>query len=390
MGISVRHIVSTHGRLPADPAHEPGSGVVGAALNLAAAQSRSGAAVELWGWNDDVRASRRQWGQVGLWSSPTWRRARFARWDLRWIAPVLAQAIASGPMDLLHVHVDPNLLLAPWARARVLHLQTPVLDPFPAAYKRLLSRADAVIACSAFIRDRFLAASGYASERTFVVHNGADTAAFERADGRALRAEWELSPDDVVVLYAGAIVPEKGVSHLVRAFRQIEAEAPHAALVLVGGAQLWLSPESNATAMAYEAEVRALAQGGRVKLVGTLPRQRMPEAFVAADIVAVPSIWADPFPLVVCEAMAAGGAVVASNIGGIPEMVQHGHTGLLVPPDNVEQLATALRELYINRDLRHRLGAASRAQAQDFSWEVAARQTNGIYQRLLASMSGVA
>jgi len=386
--MKVRHIISTNGRLVHDPVSEPASGVVGAALGFARHQARMGNSVDVWGWNDSRPRQKAVWSGVRLWSSSMWRWARFARWDVSWLAPVWLHNLTQPPVDVLHAHVDPNLLYIPGARIRLLHLQTPVPEPFPPAYRRLLDRADAVICCSDFIRTRFLAVSGYPEGRTLVVHNGADPGAYLSADRNSQRTRWNLTPNDFVVLYSGAIVPEKGVDHLIRAFAQLQASVPNAVLLVAGGARLWALHEGKPSGDSYESGVRRLAEGLNVRFLGLVPRGEIPSVYSAADVAVIPSVWDDPHPTVVCEAMAAGRPVVASRAGGITETVAHGQTGFLVSPGDELQLSAALLELSQNERLRQQMGEAARERAKRFSWEASAERLDRVYQRLLAEKDG--
>ena len=229
----IRHIIARTGRLPLDPPREAYSGVVGAVLSLARHQARGSRDISVWGWRDGRRQPGSVWNNVRLLPAGEWNWARFARWDLSWLGPMWLRGITSAHVEISHVHVDPNLLYVPGADTRILHLHTPIPDPLPRAYLRLLSRASAVICCSGFVRDRFLRLSGYAHERAYVVYNGADPEPFRDLDGRAQRAAWGYGDGDFLLVYSGAIVPEKGVEPLVHAFRILQSRIPNAALIIV-------------------------------------------------------------------------------------------------------------------------------------------------------------
>lgn len=384
-GLKVRHVVGTTGELPPHPNHAPVSGVVGATLSLTRRLAQLGHTVEMWGWNDTERSQNGRWDNVTTWTSPRWPRARFARWDLTWLAPVWRHAQTQPATDVLHTHVDPNLLYLPKSRVRLLHLHTPVPERLSPAYLRLLRRADAVICCSDFIRRQFLAASGYAADQTHVIYNGANPKTFQNADRTGQRAQWGLDDATPVVLYAGAIVPEKGVAHLVRAFGQVQAALPQAVLIIVGSAKLWAMPGGNPIGEQYEAEVRQLAQGLNVRFVGNISRRQMPAVYAAADVVSLPSVWSEPLATVLCEAMAAGRPVVGSRTGGTPEAIDDHRTGLLVCPGDEQQLAQGLIQLLSDVELRQRMGQAARERSALFTWEASARQLDQIYRQLLTA-----
>lgn len=382
--MKVRHVTAAAGRMPRGEASQPASGIVGATLSLAASQVAAGCDVEVWGWNDLAPAAETMMGGIRTWTSPTWPWARFAHWDVRWLAPVWQHTLARPPADILHVHADPTMLSLPGARARLLHLHTPLPEPFPAAYRRLLHRAGCVVCCSHFVRARFLAASGYHAVRAHVIYNGAEPPPVDAGADRATAKPWAPPGQGIVILFAGAIVPPKGVHHLVRAFARIDSAVPGAQLHIAGSARLWAVPGGNLQGEAYEQEVRHLARGLNVHFLGDIPRSQMGAVYSAADIVCVPSVWDEPFGMVACEAMAAGKPVVASAVGGIPEIVVDGETGLLAPPGDETALAEAILALANNPPLRTRMGQGGRERAALFTWEASARKLDAIYDELLS------
>ena len=129
--------------------------------------------------------------------------------------------------------------------------------------------------------------------------------------------------------------------------------------------------------------MRDCAEGYPVHFVGSVPQESMSMAYRASDIVVIPSIVQEGFPLVACEAMAAGRPVIASNAGGIPEVVIHGDTGLLVPASDVGALAEAILRLASDQGLRDEMGRAALARANLFTWDAAARRADEVYRHLL-------
>ncbi len=150
-------------------------------------------------------------------------------------------------------------------------------------------------------------------------------------------------------LYAGRLSTEKGVDVAIEAARRI----PGQPLYICG-----TGPE--------EAAIRARAVGlPNVRFLGHLPPRGLAEVLRSVRAVVVPSRWWENFPYAVLEAQAAGRAVVASHIGGIPEQITHDHDGLLVPPNDPAALAAALRRLYAEPELAQRLGAAGAQRVRE-------------------------
>lgn len=223
---------------------------------------------------------------------------------------------------------------------------------------RVLDRAAAIVCVSAALAEQTAEhlPTGL-RERLRVVPNGVDTARFRpRADpGRG---------DRLRVLFVGRMIPDKGADVLVDAVTRLGREDVE--LTVVGSANF----DAGAGPGAYEREVsrRAAVLGDRVRLLPFTPRAEVAEVFRAADVLVVPSRWAEPFALTVLEGMASGVPVVASAIGGIPEAM--GGAGVPVPPGDADALADALAALADDEGYRQRIGrqGRTRAEAGDWRW----------------------
>ena len=154
-----------------------------------------------------------------------------------------------------------------------------------------------------------------------------------------------------LLAYAGRLSSEKGVDTLLHAFPPMLASVPEARLWIAGGG---MENES------LKALTRRLGIQDRVDFLGALPRQEMERRFDRAWVQVVPSKWDEPFGLVAIEAMMRGTAVIASNGGGLRDIVSDGESGLLFPPGDIGSLAEALIKLATNRDLCERMGSAGR------------------------------
>ncbi len=184
--------------------------------------------------------------------------------------------------------------------------------------------------CSAPARgwnSRRVAALGVDPARVTVVQNGVDPALFFPRDQRAARAKLGLGRAPAV-LYVGRLDPDKGVLDLVRAFQ-------HPTL---RNAELWLVGSGPAT---DDCQRLAGELGVRLVLLGERPHREIPEYLAASDVLALPSV-AEGSPNVVSEALASGRRVVASNVGGIPDLVTSDVLGELVPPRDPAALGRAL------------------------------------------------
>ena len=236
--------------------------------------------------------------------------------------------------------------------------------------RKHLPRAAAVVAVSETVRDVALAA-GVAPDRVHLIENGIDVdrVAAESAAGRAsVRREWGVADDEVLAVSIGRLSPEKGHRVLLDAWKRLGAAAPR--LVLVGDGACRADLEFVATRL----------PPGRVTFAGW---RSDPTACVgAADLAILPSLT-EGLPLALLEAMAAGTAVVATRVGGMPRALGDGTCGLLVAPNDATALAGAVEELSDSPDGRARLARAALGRvrvAYDVSRQ--ARALEDLYRRL--------
>lgn len=248
------------------------------------------------------------------------------------------------------------------------------------AERTAIEAADAVIAVSGAMREDILTC--YPSldpARVQVVHNGIDTTLYRPDHGTDVLTRIGVDPDRPYILFVGRITRQKGVPHLLRAVRDLD---PAAQVVLCAGAPD--TPE-------IDQEFRDLFQElSRVRagvhwIPQMLPRPDVIQLLTHAAVFACPSVY-EPLGIVNLEAMACGTAVVASRVGGIPEVVADGETGVLVSTEeNFEaNLALALDSVLADPQAAKRMGEAGRERAVgEFGWDAVARRTAGLYAEIL-------
>lgn len=203
---------------------------------------------------------------------------------------------------------------------------------------RLAARpCDRVIVNSEAVRHSFLA-GGIPASKVVTVYNGLDLKAFPPlADKSGPRAALGLPPRVPVVGFVGRIAPRKGLEELLRSAVQVGAAIGDAHFLIAGDEVFFDDNAGGKSAM--EALTEELGISSRCHFVGF--REDVPTVMAALDVLAFPS-WEEPFGRSIIEAMAVGRPVVASASGGVPEIVTHGVTGLLVPPRDPSSLAQAL------------------------------------------------
>ncbi len=223
-----------------------------------------------------------------------------------------------------------------------------------------LSRADAIVAVSEVSR-RSLLDAGLPPERIHVVYNGIDVRRFrpDEAGRVRVRAELGLADDEFVVVLPGRLAPEKGQAELLRAVAALRDRGEQVTALLVGDDDPWLPPGSQRAGL--EALRDELGVADRVRFVPHRPD--VPAVMAAGDVIAIPS-HAEPFGLVVVEAMACGRPVVGASAGAIPEIVTDGETGVLVPVRDPAGLADGLARLKADPALRARVGARARVEVE--------------------------
>jgi glycogen synthase len=252
-----------------------------------------------------------------------------------------------------------------------------------------LGMADAVIAVSNGTREDILRVTPARPERVHVIYNGIDTQLYRRVQETEALVKYGVDPSRPYVLFVGRITRQKGIVHLARAIPLID---PSAQVVLCAGA-----PDTPEIAREMEEAVAAAERerGGVIWIREMVPREVAIQLYSHAAVFCCPSIY-EPFGIINLEAMACGTPVVASRVGGIPEVVVDGETGILVPvelqPDAFEprdpprfsaDLAAAINRLLADPAERERMGHAGRARVErQFAWEAIARQTADLYASL--------
>ncbi|MEU6597474.1 glycogen synthase [Streptomyces flaveolus] len=248
------------------------------------------------------------------------------------------------------------------------------------AERTAIEAADAVIAVSGAMRDDILACyPALDPARVHVVHNGIDTRLYRPDPGTDALTRHGIDPTRPYVLFVGRITRQKGVPHLLRAVRDID---PGAQVVLCAGAPD--TPEIDREFQELFEELRRV-RAGVFWIPQMLPRTEVIQLLTHATVFACPSVY-EPLGIVNLEAMACGAPVVASRVGGIPEVVDDGRTGLLVDVDDDFEsgLARALDTVLGDPDAARRMGEAGRARAVgEFGWDAVARRTAGLYEEIV-------
>jgi len=304
-----------------------------------------------------------------------------------WAAPAAALApLLARRADLVHAHLGEDLAVLPLAFLAARRRRLPVVVTVHASPAHTVRardartalvvglggpierwaerRAAATIVLTERMADRVASVAG--SDRVRVMRRGVDRGAFA-APGPDPFPGLTGRPR---VVFLGRLARSKGVDTLVEAAARLRT--PGVQVVLVGD-----GPARGSV----EAAVRRRGLGDRVHITGFVPHHRTPAVLAAADLLVLPSVY-EELGTVLVEALQVGLPAVASRVGGIPEVVEHEVSGLLVPPGDAAALAAAMDRVLGDPAVAARLAAGARERAADYDWELVADAVRALYDEV--------
>lgn len=298
------------------------------------------------------------------------------------MAGVLAKRLWNVPLVLTIHSLEP---LRPWKVEQLgnaYHLSSWM-------ERTSIEDADAIIAVSQETRNDVLRLFAVAPEKVHVIHNGIDLAQYRANPATTALVQRGVDPSRPFVLFVGRITRQKGIMHLVNAIPQID---PSLQVVLCAGA-----PDTKEIGQEMAERVAAVSaeRAHVIWIQEMLPREDVIQFYSHAAVFCCPSVY-EPFGIINLEAMACETAVVASAVGGIPEVVMPEETGLLVDPQLApgtfdpgdpaqfsHDLAAAINRVALDQVLRERFGENGRTRVeQHFSWTAIAERTLALYESL--------
>jgi len=298
----------------------------------------------------------------------------------------LARHITRNRIDVVHAYnfygnvfaVPPARLVAPVVIASVRD-RAPYLTPMQKRVQRWACQfADCILVNAGAVRE-WLIGEGYSESKIAVIRNGVDLTRFSSpADPTRIRRELALPVDAPLVVVVSRLTQQKGLEQLLAATALLRERHPDARVLIVG--------ETAPHDTAYLGELQRLAERHRVtdRVVFTGLRSDIPALLAAADVAVMPSLN-EALSNVLLESMAAGAPTVATLVGGTPEALVDGTTGLLIPPGEPRAIADAVSRLLADRVLADRLGRDARDFIREhFSVERMVSATETLYLELLA------
>ncbi len=317
----------------------------------------------------------------------------------------VAMGLRKQHCDVIHIMNYSDLVPAIRAlnpRAKIiLHMQCEWLSQLDRKMtEKRLKKVDLIVGCSDYIRDKIRQAFPQFSNRCCTVYNAANVEVFIPSDRSS-----STEAGSKRIVFVGRIAPEKGPHVLLQAFKTILERHPDALLEIVGpkampppefilqldtDAQVsnW-GPFYQRNYLSRLKEMLPPEIASRVQFVGKLGRKALAERLRTATVMVCPSIWNEPFGMVIVEAMSACLPVVATRGGGIPEIVDDGMTGFLVERGDPSGLADAITRLLDNDNLKCSMGAAGRQRVIDlFGWDKVTQVMLHQYEQLVMAATG--
>ena len=236
------------------------------------------------------------------------------------------------------------------------------------ASKLFLKRVNAVISLTQNMKDKIHEIS---NRNAFVIPNGIDLSRFgglSHQDTDTLAVNGERT-----ILFVGRLHPLKGVNYLIEAMSAIIRKNPKVKLLLVGDGE----ERQNLGNLVIDQGLSKC-----VTFIGQIPNEKVSQYMAASDVFVLPSL-SEGFGVVNLEAMACGLPIVATNVGGIPEIVKDGENGFLVEPENSVEIAEKVLMLLENDDLRRQISQNNLHKIRNYSWEAAVDKLEKVYQGVL-------
>lgn len=238
--------------------------------------------------------------------------------------------------------------------------------------KRVLKNADSVIALTNDMKERM---QNLYLRDVFVIPNGIEFARFQGLTKEKARQKLMVRHDESIILFTGTLKSVKGLNYLIEAMSIIFRENPKARLVLIGD-----GPQRQN----LERLARELNLAGQTSFIGRVSNESIPEYMAASDVFVLPSL-SEGLPVVSLEAMASGLPIVATKIGGLPEIIKEGENGFLVEPRSPKEIAERVLFLLRDDELRRKISENNRHRAMAYDWRNIVDKIELVYREVLSS-----
>lgn len=288
------------------------------------------------------------------------------------------------PIDIIHLH---NPLTGPVASFFKFSCHTPVVCSIhgPIRSSLPISMCDRILTVSDFMKNYLSTEKGIKWNKIDVLPVGIDTDVFKPVKSKE-QAKKELGLGGFkVILFVGRKCPEKGPQMIVKALPLILKRIPDALAVFVG-ADYWHGVKSTTFTESLRLRAKKLKVDNHVVFKGRVPEDVLRCYYNAADAYVMPALWNEPFGTVLIEAMAYEKPVIATTMGGIREIISSGKNGILVDPNNLEELVDAVANTLTDVEYAELLGKNGRKTVQErYSYKIVARRCLEIYEKVLSN-----
>jgi glycogen(starch) synthase len=235
--------------------------------------------------------------------------------------------------------------------------------------------ADRVIVCSQSMKNEICGHFNLPWDKVDVIPNAIDATKYQPSvDRGSVRQRYGVGYGEKLILCVGRLVPQKGTEYFIRAIPSIAKRYPEAKFIIVG--EGWSRD-------ILESEARASGQGRKIQFTGFASDQEVINLMTSADVLVVPSIY-EPFGIVALEGMATGVPVIASQVGGLSEVIEHDRTGLFVYPRSPESIAWGIDRVLSDPDHAKWLTENAKEKLHKaYSWEAVAMKTVEVYRKVV-------
>ena len=229
-----------------------------------------------------------------------------------------------------------------------------------------------VIVCSNSVKWEVESHFSLPHDKVTVIPNGIEVSSFNLNINREeVKRRYGIKPNERIILFVGRLVPQKGVDTLIKAAPLIMQQHRDARILIAGDG--W-------SRNYLEELARSMGLGDRIRFLGFISDWELEDLMVTADVLVVPSIY-EPFGIVALEGMAAGTPVVATNIGGLSEIIEHDRTGVLVYPEDPGSIAWGINKVLSDPKYADWLVRNARRKVRKaYSWEAIAKRTVEVYE----------
>jgi len=292
--------------------------------------------------------------------------------------------------DIIHIH---DWLTAPSGMASKHHLNRPLVTTVhsteigrarglrsPDSYLIdglewwMTYEANKIIICSNSMRGELEDHFRLPPDKIAVIQNAIDAAEYSRpVDKEVVKRRYRIGPYERLVLFVGRLVPQKGVEYLIKAIPMVIHQHGNARFIITGDG--WSRSH-------LENLAASTGCGDKIWFPGFVSDSELVELTISADALVIPSVY-EPFGIVALEGMAAGVPVVAANVGGLADIVEHDRTGVLTYPENPESIAWGVNKVLSDPEyMRWLIHNAKKKVHEEYGWETVARKTSEVYEEV--------